>query len=1067
MQRASIVMMANDQATYVRKITAKAGLALAKQLEEWRHCALKRLNENMGTVTQAMLVADFIRDLGTDHPLYTWITDPHADKELYGRSAQEVATTMCNIGDEEFVKRIKSLGEEDVLSTEFAIEINDAYPAYMLSSDDEESRRELMQIIARDDIGVADWRQAGSDLRVLEEEIARKREIHENRTLVQKCRFLSSDPKTAKLMEEIKESVKLADTMRRSTESQYRATKLPIPHERQQFRTVDCMTGLTWLTRYALYRGGGMSAETLTEFRSQRMQADETPSAAVNRVYNMADVLMRTGIRGLAVDYELNELITNPNLKGGAFFTNTLHRIVFPMVRSQLAAERIDALNDPKAYRAVYTHWANEIYMDIHGSRSADDLAICAELKDRRSLNPNGTGVYDLGKGKQGATDGASGSGAKTPQKGAQQKAQEKHPDQGDFKHYCAYHKGNNTHGTDACYKIKQLVEQEEAGGEARRAMTTTSAPGQNPTDKGTRPNTRYARGSDQSNDPSRQSPVRCDVCTKVVGKAITHRPDQCFLDPEVPVEEWFNPYDEGRRAIINKKREKKGLGPLEPFKPRANPAVEDNSSGQANAHEHIEVRRAMMFHARFPVGMDNTGRPTLHPDDPTLRSINERNPVVPTTSVTDDFARVNNELEFNSVARKFECKVCHGRCEEKQRRDGMLTHVECVHCSKRWQPHQLPPAWVDPVLWGKSIESSGLSIYQQDFALPKENHYEHATDSIYGGVRRVLGMGTVASSQASISFDRTQQKFPSASGLGQVLIHNRVNGALSVGNDSDPAMFPFASNKDQLTFFKILKEILANGKPGNVAELERIYASLSPESRRFHAGRVQKNRQRWAELCAHAYGDDGSPDQGGVPLQTPIKVQEQEIETPWPVANEVVDAKPMHETPTVLPAPAAEPQSSRAAAHTGQRPLSSLSSHDAFAPVAHLVTVDQVASQMSGILSMQYVPRSEFAQLSGRLDATNNDVTRVKDSIKTIQQAATITAFTDSQTHVAGKDLISIRSAVGKVKEIAEGNTSAIAKLTATPVDAPSGSLKVEISDVIGRLDQLSASDVDGLPVP
>jgi len=149
----------------------------------------------------------------------------------------------------------------------------------------------------------------------------------------------------------------------------------------------------------------------------------------------------------------------------------------------------------------------------------------------------------------------------------------------------------------------------------------------------------------------------------------------------------------------------------------------------------------------------------------------------------------------------------------------------------------------------------------------------------------------------------------------------------------------------------------------------------------------------------------------------------------------------------------------------TEQRPVSSLSNRDILTPVAHLVAVEQVTEHMGGLLAVQYVPRSEFDTLSRKLDATNNDVIRVKDSIETVQQAATTTVL--SQTHaIAGdEDLISIRSMVTEVKKVADKNATAISLLGSAPASTTGGNLEVRISDVAGRVDRLSVSDIEGMP--
>jgi len=368
---------------------------------------------------------------------------------------------------------------------------------------------------------MAEWSQSASDLKLLDKDIQRNIAEHDNRTLTQKCRWLASNAATKDRMSDLMNSVKVIESMKRAKDGMYRPATLPVPHQRQQFRTVDCMTGLSWLCRYALFRGGGMSVDTLNEFLSQRMRPDETPSAAVSRLYNMADVLSRTGLKGLVVDHELNKLITNVHLKGGAFFTNTLMLKIWPVVTERLHNEKVTELSDPQRYRAIWTNVADFVFQQIHNTGSAEDVAMRKELNNRATTNMSGVGVYEVKHANQ-RSDGASGSGgAKKAAPGkagnfdkkgghnsnnggnnnsekGKGKGKASDLEKGDFKHFCEYHGGNPTHGTEKCFKIKNLAREarERNGKSDAVAGATTPSPGQNPTDKGSRPGSKYADNS-------------------------------------------------------------------------------------------------------------------------------------------------------------------------------------------------------------------------------------------------------------------------------------------------------------------------------------------------------------------------------------------------------------------------------------------------------------------------------------------------------------------------------------------------------------------------------------------
>lgn len=65
--------------------------------------------------------------------------------------------------------------------------------------------------------------------------------------------------------------------------------------------------------------------------------------------------------------------------------------------------------------------------------------------------------------------------------------------------------------------------------------------------------------------------------------------------------------------------------------------------------------------------------------------------------------------------------------------------------------------------------------------------------------------------------------------------------------------------------------------------------------------------------------------------------------------------------------------------------------------PVAHLVSLEQVANGMESSLSLRYVPRKEFIDLSSDLKSAKNDLAGVISQVRTMSAVTTSSLLNES----------------------------------------------------------------------
>jgi hypothetical protein len=298
------------------------------------------------------------------------------------------------------------------------------------------------------------------------------------------------------------------------------------------------------------------------------MKMGETPIQAANSAIRLAHIIYKAGVNGFNPTHELRELLTTADLKGGAFFTNTLHEYIRTTVEWKMDKKGIRSGGDPEGEWNTWIEVAEEKFKLIRGRGDEVDRRIHEELKNRKALNPNGGGVYQ--PNIEGMPAPAPAPRPNPPPNPPRPRDDKDHKDNKDDKYYCKLHGRNSTHTTGDCKVLKKGLE--SANPEVIRALTTTLAPGTDLTSKGQRPNANYNGNRDGGDahdrgNGDRRDLAKCQRCSNAAGRSIWHNQSKCYLEPGVEVPDWFNPMEEGRRKIVNDKRRAQGLGELPPFR--------------------------------------------------------------------------------------------------------------------------------------------------------------------------------------------------------------------------------------------------------------------------------------------------------------------------------------------------------------------------------------------------------------------------------------------------------------------------------------------------------------------
>jgi len=905
--------------------------------------------------------------------------------------------------------------------SEYARSVDELYPEYQPDGDLLSQITMCREMLSDPSLAVAEFVQTDKDLNDLLKEVAKQRAQHEQRDLQSKFVWLSQKEEYRSSLDAIEVAARFKTRLRDLTGGSSRNDSRPrIAHaDRLQFKCPDDMRGIAWLVSYLVLKAGGITVETIQDFRSLRMGPKETPTQAAARAIRLALIIYDSGQRSFNPDHELRELFTTPDLKGGAFFTNTLFKHIEPMVLHQLESERVDGLTDPVRERDIWIEKAESRYKAIHGSGSQMDKEMARDHASRIDTNRQGMGVYkpmDRSKGKDSSNHagGSESHGKSNADKASKDKSNDKGKGKGKGRAdepMCIFHPESQTHTTSECAQVRKLVDQHHAGDKPKRVATTTPAPGTDPTAKGSRPNAKYSQaGGSQGAAPtggySRPEAVVCKRCTDLVGRTVRHRADKCFMDPKVAIEEWFNPSDAARRKVVEEKRKKAGMGPLPPYQPRTMAALEDDTS-----HDGSEDSATMTKFKRVPrvnvVRAFSGFRQSTSPQ-PSTTVTRVSHPLDP------DAARVmeiRGQLHFNGNSRSFVCRGCGTSCQNIT--DPSTGHLQQVHCStcqpqRQWQAGDMPYEWRNPALWGNSIAHAGI-----DYSTPKRAPRVTITQkppwqALYDNVPAPMRPDVFGSSKASnsafagdIAVSNPSRVLPS-----QTEIHQQM-----ARYTAEPHPHDFVSPLDRKDFTSIMAEYRRGGHTTREQRLAEIMSTLSEEAQAAHTQRLRRVLGMWAaENGKTTDAPDVAPAPSVQPDVKPVIKQSDSMPTPSQ-AQSRQHAQPHKPPPSNHRRPVTpdgdsdqsdSPDGSWGRGHVSPlTPVPSLSEDrtpvtriHGLTPVAQLVDLDQVLTSMTSTLSLEYIPRTEHEQALDKIEELSRELTKLKGKVDTVSNLASSRAL-------------------------------------------------------------------------
>ena len=143
-----------------------------------------------------------------------------------------------------------------------------------------------------------------------------------------------------------------------------------------EFRSLNDMRALTWLCAHAVRYASGITSEHINEFCSMRMLEGETPKNAAAKAQKLADIISESGVaHEFNYEYELTNLLTNPDLKGGAFFTNAIFNKIEVHVRTEIRANKWVRPTHNEHIRLLWVSMAEEYFNETIG-RETNKLMI-------------------------------------------------------------------------------------------------------------------------------------------------------------------------------------------------------------------------------------------------------------------------------------------------------------------------------------------------------------------------------------------------------------------------------------------------------------------------------------------------------------------------------------------------------------------------------------------------------------------------------------------------------------------------------------------------------------------
>ena len=564
------VMMAcgdnsNDQLQHLKKIKAHRGLELAVELREWRSAAFEKYNHNQQNVSEVILIQTLMRDLSEEHPVYHELTTNTDYEGSNGQTPLGKALASAKRAHANYDKIIDVAEAQVIEEGYFATLVNEAYPPFKVPAEMQEMLNEINdKLKSLVGLSAIQLDQNIKDKEALEVIIEDMRTEHESRDFSAKQEFLrsSKDPvlrekgKSIARHLQFRRDAAQAEGMQKDPKAEKRKKRQP------EFSAPQDMRALQWLCAHAVKHASGITTEHINEFRSMRMSPTDTPTHAVAKATLLADIIAESGVgHAFNYEFELTNLITNGDLKGGAFFTNALHEKIENQVLNDIKNKGWVSPTDNHHIRQLWTSNAEACYNQTVGRPNSKLMkAITYDHNHRDITNVHGEGYYKAIDNKKAASARQEPPEKEGPGRAPAPQNTRQNTQVGDT-FYCLLHGNNSDHETNHCAHLIEYAKQKNAEWRkngAGRVGAVTPAPGTDPTLKGSRQDARYNRQDSapsrhQSADPRQADNIICPICSDLVGRNFYHGSGTCYMDPKVVAPDWFNPQDEQRRTILNK----------------------------------------------------------------------------------------------------------------------------------------------------------------------------------------------------------------------------------------------------------------------------------------------------------------------------------------------------------------------------------------------------------------------------------------------------------------------------------------------------------------------------------
>jgi hypothetical protein len=310
------------------------------------------------------------------------------------------------------------------------------------------------------------------------------------------------------------------------------------------------------------------------------------------------------------------------------------------------------------------------------------------------------------------------------------------------------------------------------------------------------------------NNNQQRAAPLRCAICSLVVGEDYLHNPKSCFLDGTTPIPDWWQPNNPKILKRTNELRKARNQPPLQSSTPVAHAAHASNPGKHGKAKQ---------------VGFVDTVSGVV-PDVPFvgMMSLDYGEPSISGYTIVDPTAACAEHLNFDLSSRTFTCKRYGQPCEiRRDRHFGMLVSVKCNMCHLTFPHNRIPRDWRLTKLW--THDPSVLPPEHRKEYLPpplaRPPHTLAATDAAQPG------SGTTRASDRQPSYAAT-------------VAHLRSNTCILNKEDE---LHPL----NQTAFTMLLREVTEHGSSELEARFDDLMYGLHPDRVAVFRLRLEERRTR------------------------------------------------------------------------------------------------------------------------------------------------------------------------------------------------------------------------------